>query len=337
MNKISNDEVEKILQDDYKYLQTLFPQDQIFGIFTYGDFNYGFAETIKDLKVKMYYLPTLEEMCTNLVLKNETIEYNNHTINIKDIRLILDNILQQEGTVMECFFAKYNIITPKFKKVYIDTIANKREEIFRYSPKAHIEYAVKQAYEEIQDFLKTNNYNSLFNACRRRLCSQLYLNGELIEDCICFKKDYHITYLWNIKKGISLPNMDEVTSDLEEMKAKAETFENHPELEQLVKDTIVDIIKIALIKTVDVKEFLQNLTNPEKDALKVIMRNLKDGEGIVSISQAVNSSNLSRPVFKSVLNKMKDMEIAELTNMGVKGTHVKIIDGIFLNIDDYID
>ena len=67
------------------------------------------------------------------------------------------------------------------------------------------------------------------------------------------------------------------------------------------------------------------------------MRNLKDGEGIVSISQAVNSSNLSRPVFKSVLNKMKDMEIAELTNMGVKGTHVKIIDGIFLNIDDYID
>ena len=131
--------------------------------------------------------------------------------------------------------------------------------------------------------------------------------------------------------------MDEVTSDLEEMKAKAETLENHPELEQLVKDTIVNIIKIALIKTVDVKEFLQNLTNPEKDALKVIMRNLKDGEGIVSISQAVNSSNLSRPVFKSVLNKMKDMEIAELTNMGVKGTHVKIIDGIFLNIDDYID
>lgn len=337
MNKISNNEVEKILQDDYKYLQTLFPQDQIFGIFTYGDFNYGFAETIKDLKVKMYYLPTLEEMCTNLTLKDETIEYNNHIINIKDIRLILDNILKQEGTVMECFFAEYNIITPKFKKVYMDTIASKREEIFRCSPKARIEHSVKQAYEDIQDFLKTNNYNSLFNACRRRLGSQLYLDGELVENCIRFKKDYHITYLWNIKKGISLPNMDEVTSDLEEMKAKAATLENHPELEQLVKDTIVDIIKIALTRTIDVKEFLQNLTNPEKDALKVIMQNIKNGEGIVSISQAVTISNLSRPVFKSVLNKMKDLEIAELTNMGVKGTYVKIIDGVFLNIDDYID
>lgn len=131
--------------------------------------------------------------------------------------------------------------------------------------------------------------------------------------------------------------MDEVTSDLEEMKAKAETLENHPELEQLVKDTIVNIIKIALIKTIDAKEFLQNLTKPEKNALKVIMQNIHNGEGIVSISQAVANSNLSRPVFKSVLNKMKDMEIAELTNMGVKGTHVKIIDGVFLNIDDYID
>ena len=76
MNKISNNEVEKILEDDYKYLQTLFPQDQIFGIFTYGDFNYGFAETIKDLKVKMYYLPTLEEMCTNLTLKDENSKIN---------------------------------------------------------------------------------------------------------------------------------------------------------------------------------------------------------------------------------------------------------------------
>ena len=42
-------------------------------------------------------------------------------------------------------------------------------------------------------------------------------------------------------------------------------------------------------------------------------------------------------VFKSVLQKMKDMEIAEINNMGVKGTAIKIIDGVFLHIDNYID
>ena len=89
--------------------------------------------------------------------------------------------------------------------------------------------------------------------------------------------------------------------------------------------------------TVDKNEFLNELTSPEKEALKTIMNEISEGEGIVSISKAVNSSGLSRPVFKSLLTKMKDMEIAELTNMGVKGTHIKIIDGSFLNINDYID
>ena len=67
------------------------------------------------------------------------------------------------------------------------------------------------------------------------------------------------------------------------------------------------------------------------------MQYVENGEGAVSISHLTNTSGMSRPVFKSVLQKMKDMQIAEINNMGVKGTHIKIIDGVFLNIDDYID
>ena len=36
MNKISQTELNKILKDDYKYLKTLYPHDQIFGVFTFG-------------------------------------------------------------------------------------------------------------------------------------------------------------------------------------------------------------------------------------------------------------------------------------------------------------
>ena len=115
MNKISQTELNKILKDDYKYLKTLYPQDQIFGVFTFGKINYGFAESVSDIQVKMYYLPSLEEMCTSIEFKDEEIEYNNHKIIVKDIRLILDNILKQEGTTMECFFTNNHIITPKFR------------------------------------------------------------------------------------------------------------------------------------------------------------------------------------------------------------------------------
>lgn len=337
MNKISKEEINKILKDDYKYLKTLYPQDQIFGLFTFGKVNYGFAEKVEDVLVKMYYLPSLEEMCTSIEFKDEVIEYNNHHIIIKDIRLILDNILKQEGTTMECFFSKNYIITPKFKTVYMDNIIAKREEIFHCNPGKRVKQSVERAQSEIIDFMATGNTELLFEACRRRLATSLYLAGEKVQDCIELKKDYHTTYLWSIKTGQSLPNIEEVVKDLTEMKNIAITMEIHPELETMVTETIVEIMKIALTKSISADEFLSMLTPAEQGALKDIMQNLENGEGIVSVSKLVESGNYSRPVYKSVLNKMKDAEIADLTNMGVKGTHIKIIDGVFLNIDEYID
>lgn len=336
-NLISKKQITQILRDDYKYLKTIFPQDQIFGIFTYGKVNYGFAEKIEDVKIKMYYLPSLEEICTSITFKDEIIEYNNHTINIKDIRLILDNILNQEGTTMECFFTNNYIITPKFKTVYMDNIIAKREEIFRCNPKKRIEHSVSKAFEDLKAYLEEGDVERLFEACRRRLASSLYLAGEAVEDCIQLKKDYHKTYLLSIKRGQALPNMEEVVKDLEDMREQAQELEVHPELENMVTQGIVEIMKIALSKTISADEFLSQLTTPEQNALKIIMQYLENGEGIVSVSKLVEKHEYSRPVFKSVLNKMKDMDIAELTNMGVKGTHIKIIDGVFLNIDEFID
>ena len=337
MNTISNERVKQILREDYIYLNTVFPHDKILGLFTYGKINYGFAEKESDIQIKMYYLPSLEEMCTNLTLKDEVIKHNGHTINIKDIRLILDNILNQEGTAMECFFSKNYIITPKFQKVFEENIIGKREEIFHCNPKLRVKDSTEKALIAIAKYQDSGNTDYLFEACRRRLATELYLQGALIEDCLYLKKDYHLSYLWNIKNGNAIVNIKEVKYDLEKMRAKAELLEAHCEQEELVKSCIVEIMKIALTRTIDEKEFLGMLTDMEKSALKVIMQCLIDGEGSVSITQLTTQHNISRPVFKSVLQKLKDMEIAEINNMGVKGTHIKIIDGVFLNIDDYID
>ena len=337
MNILSDEKIKTILKEDYNYLKTIYPYDQILGVFTYGKANYGFAEEEKEVCVKMYYMPTLEEMCTELKLKDEIIEYNGHNINIKDIRLILNNILSQEGTTMECFFSKNYIITPKFKKVFVDNIIKQREEIFHCNPKKRIQYSVKKAFEAINKYMETNDNEYLFEACRRRLACSLYLQGSPVEECLYLKKDYHINYLWGIKQGYTMPNLSEVAEDLSIMREKAELLDNHPELEEMVKSCIVEMVKIALTKTISKEEFLDKLTPMEKIALKVIMKYLDHGEGVVSISQLTEGSNISRPVFKSVLQKLKDMEIAEINNMGVKGTRIKIIDGVFLNIDNFID
>ena len=337
MKTISQEQIKQILKEDYKYLNTIYSNDRMLGVFTYGLVNYGFAKDISDVKVKMYYLPSFEEMCTNLELIDEELLYNNHTINIKDIRLILDNILNQEETAMECFFSKNYIITPKFKKVFEESIIEKREDIFHSNPRLRVLDSMARAFLSLDLYEKTQNPEYLFDVCRRRLSTDLYLNGTKIEDCLTLKKDYHINYLWSIKNNITMPNLEEVKQDLIRMEEAADGAIVHPEQEQLVKECIIEIMKIALTKTVHKEDLLAALTETEKNAFKVILAKLTDGEGAVSISQLTTESGISRPVFKSVLQKLKDMEIAEINNMGVKGTYINIIDGAFLDIDSFID
>lgn len=334
---MTDKEIQTILEDDYKYLKTIYPQDRILGVFTFGKATYGFAQNISDINVKMYYLPSIEDICTQEKFVSHNIVYNQHHIDIKDIRLIIDNILQQEGTAMECFFSKNYIITPKFKKVFIDNIINKRENIFHCNPQLKVEESVTKALDVLEKYKQTKDCEYLFEACRRRLSSELYLQNVPVEDCLRLKKDYHIGYLWGIKNGTITPDLDEIENDLKNMSQRASLYERHPEEEEMVKTTVIEIVKIALTKTINQDEFLNMLTDTEKEALKIIMNYLTLGEGNISISRLVEESNLSRPVFKGLLQKMKDTEIAEVSNMGVKGTHIKIIDGAFLNIEEYID
>lgn len=334
---MNDKEIQELLEQDYEYLKTIYPQDRILGVFTFGIATYGFVENVSDIKVKMYYVPSLEDICTQSSFMEHQLEYNNHIIDIKDIRLIIDNILQQEGTAMECFFSKNYIITPKFKKVFMDNIINQREEIFHCNPKLKIEESVEKALKSLYMYQDTLNPKYLFETCRRRLSCELYLQGIPVEDCLRFKKDYHIGYLQSIKSGMFTPDLEEIKKDLHNMIIRADKFERHPEREEMVKSTVIEIVKIALTRTIGVDEFLQKITPAEKEALKIVMTFLDRGEGFVSISQVVDEYNISRPVFRSLLQKMKDLEIAEIDNKGVKGTYVKIIDGVFLNIDDFID
>ncbi len=332
-------EIKTILKQDYNYVQTLYSQDRILGVFVFGKASCGLAESIKDIQVKAYYLPSLEDMCIRPELIDEGIEYNNHTIYIKDIRLILDNILNQESTTMECFFSKNYIITPKFKKVFVDNIIEKREDIFHCNPEKFLQHTIEKAYDYLTEYYDTGfkDRESLFNACKRRIVIDLYLQGASVEDCINLKKDYHINYLLGIKNGTINPTIEDIRDELQELMKNAPVLENHPEQEEMVKSTILEIMKIALTKTVSTKEFLHTLTDIEKEALKIIMQYLEFGEGVVSISQLVEQHSISRPVFKSILQKMKDMDIAEINNQGMKGTYIKIIDGGFLAIDEHID
>lgn len=333
---IIKDEVIKyILESQLQYLYSIYNEKQILGIFTYGKVNYGFAEKESDIQTLFVYIPSYSELCSispDFNIKTVETLPNGQKIKKVDIRGIYNFASEQDGVMMEVLFSEYQIINPRFKKAFKKHFLINKEIIFHCDPQARVKNVVKRAQEALQEYEKNQNNDFLFQACYLRIACRLYLDGVSCENCINLKKDYHTSYLWQILTGNIKPNLEEIKNDFSLFLEEVNEHKKNSQCIEDIKQGVQELIKIALTDTIQTESFKNKLTDLEQQALLVILNNLADGyEGVISVSQLVASSTISRPVFKNVLQKMKDNLIAEIENKGVKGTYIKIIDGNLLS------
>ena len=67
------------------------------------------------------------------------------------------------------------------------------------------------------------------------------------------------------------------------------------------------------------------LSKTEQKAFSELKNYLPQGEGSVSISQLCFDTKISRPVYKSLFQKLKECSLIEIKNQGVNGTYIKFI------------
>ena len=334
MNKIKDEEIFNILQKQYDNLTQKINEKQIFGIFVYGKANYGFAESIQDIKTVFVYLPTFDEMCTIEPDFNIKTNYEIYDENIKkvDIRGLYNFASKQDGIMMESLFSEYHIINPRYYKIFKKYFLINKEIIFHCDPAEKVKQIVQSGHDALVDYVLTKNKEKLFQACFLRISCRLYLDGVSCENCINLKKDYHTSYLWQVLKGDIKPNINEIYNDYDAFLEEVKDYKVNSNCKEIIMQGVKEIMTIALTDIAQTEDFRKKLTDLEQQALSVILDNLADQcEGTISISQLVNMSNVSRPVFKSVIDKMKTNLIAEIENKGVKGTYIKIIDGNILS------
>ena len=94
-------------------------------------------------------------------------------------------------------------------------------------------------------------------------------------------------------------------------------------------EDLYDFIQAAIKEhgeeVVDKNGFLDALTSHEHEAYCAIFNEIGE-EGNISIVKMIQKTNLSRPVFTSLLQKMEKYHIALIKNQGVKGTHIVFLD-----------
>lgn len=300
------------------------------GIFVIGKVSYGFAQTIDDIDMVCCYIPTFEELCLN-TYRFEYGEYFDG-VRMTDFRYIYNLLLEQDRIIMEATFSEYMIINDIYKASFEKYILLNKEVLFHYNNERRIYNATERALQIINKHLTAFNQSELkvddlFEACRIRIACELLLSGTSVENCINLKKDYHINYLNQVLNQEIIPDLNELEKDLYELQERAEKCISNEDTKDLMQELIFNLYTIGLTKK---REFIKILTKTEQEAFEIIKSKLDNGSGYISISQLTENGSISRPVFKNVLQKMKDSKVAEVENKGVKGTYIQIIDNSIL-------
>ena len=303
-------------------LQQKYNEKYIFGVFVLGNATYNLAEDIDELAYMMVRLPSFEEMC----LRTPEIFFDEdyHNVEIIDWGIFGNFYVQQNNILIQQFlFTDYYNVNPRYKKYYENIIRPAAEDIFAYGHTARLQNAKEMALEILESEQTCLTGLQAMEAARLALAIDLYLHNTPCEDCVKLNKSMYISYLLDIKHSNTVINPDELLTQMSISSAK--NNEEPKQIKQLIEKITIDILQMAVTKDIDEQYFLQCLTAKEKIALDSLLNYLDEGEGNVSIVKMIEKAGVSRPVFMGLIQKMKDHKIAEIKNMGVKGTYFHIL------------
>lgn len=335
---ITKEKVLKRLKEHLDYvIQLGYNEERILGIFLYGSQNYGFANEESDVDSKVIILPSFSDFCLakQMISKEIHLENGEH-IEIKDIRLLRENFMKQNINYLEILYTEYCIINPQYMELFNTYFISQRENIVRLNPNRAILSIGGQLRHTIKQGFSDNK--KLYNAKRLFFFLQNYIKGKTYNECIAPKDEMH-DYLWNLKYGLLdickdndakiaiSQDLDLRTKEIMDEYSEKDSFIFEKAQSTLDKGTI-EILKKSFEEISDKfcskKDFFKQLTHAEERAYYSIVKEIHE-EGNITISKLVEKNKISRPVYNNLLIKMKENNIANIVNMGMKGTYIKIL------------
>lgn len=310
MNKISNEEILRVLNNKNQQYKNEYSEDRIFGTFVIGLANYGYAENADEIKTITIYLPSFDELCT---------ARPQATSELIDIRFFYqpDNIIKYN--YLEILFSDYKIINPRYKEIFEEYFEQHKDLIAYYSIQdriAAVMTRVETAYEE----------GDMFETYRLYLAATAYLKKENIYNC------YHLNVdtvtdalLWSAKNNTWKIPPEMVDSMLISLAKLYKPSDKSYDAAKTLREGIVKIVSISLENSVSQESFLLLLTEKEKKAWESLKSMFTDGTVVISISKIIEQTGISRPVWNSLLVKLENNKIATVKNNGVKGTTITLL------------
>lgn len=335
-NMIKKEKILKTLNEHLEYAKAHLglAEDRVIGIFLYGSQNYGTDIPQSDIDSKIIVLPSFEDFClrrNNLYSKELILEDGSH-IDVKDIRLYRENLLKQNINFVELLFTEYRVMNPLYENLFDEYFVANREDISKLNRQKAILSMGHQAIHTLKQGLDDDK--KLYNGHRLLFFLQKYVTDKPYLECLKPSGAYH-SALMEMRAGTfdyAQPKLDagkNLVSELENFMIEYEEIDS-PRAEAGITALDRGVVEIlrksfnpAKEEEISREDFFSHLTNAEIRAYYSIIRQIH-AEGNVTISKLVQANSISRPVYNNLLTKMKEHNIAEISNMGAKGTYIRI-------------
>lgn len=174
----------------------------------YGSQNYGLDSEHSDVDTRAVIIPNLHTIALGKSMLSTThVCSNDEHIDLKDVRLYVDNLRKQNLTYIETLFTSYVMINELYKKDW-EILSKNREMIARLNPIKAVKTMQGLAYRKYKDLehpyptkmdlINTYGYDQkqLLHLARIGNYLKRYINGISVEECL---KPSNIDYLMKIK------------------------------------------------------------------------------------------------------------------------------------------
>jgi hypothetical protein len=247
--------------------RSMFPEDQIVGIFLQGSQNYGLDYEGSDIDTKLITTPSFREVALNKKPVPTThIRENDEHIDLKDIRLYIETFRKQNLNFLEILFTDYFIVNPLYEKEW-NRLLEKREEIARMNPFRAVKsmkgialekyHAMEHRYPSKIEIIDKYGYDpkQVSHLIRVEDYLERYINGESYLNCLRPSEEKvglitdlkHYKYDLVAAREIAEAGLAHVTEIADSFCEKISPDED-PKMRELLEDVCCNIIAISIKK-----------------------------------------------------------------------------------------
>lgn len=269
MNYHSDEWIMERLQEHYNEALEYFPEDRIVCLIYQGSGNYGLDVESSDVDTKLIVTPTFEDIAMNKKPVSTThVRENDEHIDFKDIRLYIQTFRKQNLNFLEILFTPYKIVNPLYEEQW-NRLVEANEDIAHYNPFRAIKsmkgiamekwHAMEHRYPSKAEIIDKYGFDckQLHHLLRVEEYIERYINGESYADCLMSKQPeylkavkHHGYYTLDKARELGQKSIDHINKLHDEF-IKQVFDEANPEVDTLLDDVQLEIMKIAVKQDID--------------------------------------------------------------------------------------